>query len=398
MGRDGRTGSGAGGRGDAAKADCSCRKCVRGPTNEPFNNFGSRSSCHSCGGTKGSCYLRDAPSSRSPTTSFAERQASQAKRGNEDELKALRAKCAKMVAENTVAKKLAARLAQSQPEANEVEDIAKPTRSLASLLKTKAFFESQGAGYEDNLAAAVAEIAEVREAEAATKPGHVQLTIASRRVDKATAACAKHAAKTLEVQKQLEAAQKLVADHKLLVAKEEQELQEAVAIYESTAKGVLSPEPPIVQPTVAAIAAMLAGLPSNILEADEESSALVQRLLGSLDKKKCADAAAAAAAREAAAAKRETDEAQLATELEAARVEKARVLAANPAGVDAAASHDTPLPPDDDSYVNELDDLMADVMLAAADVDVSIKRDMEAKFGEVVKRRRLRQVGTAPVQ
>jgi hypothetical protein len=414
MGRDeGRTGS-------SVKPDWLCNKCVRGSAKEPFKNYGSRTSCHSCDGTKRSCHLRDVKPSGSPTTSFAERQANQAKNGDKEELKALRAKNAKLVAEATVAKKLAARLAQPQTEADEVEvlDSTKPTKSLASLLKTKAFFESQGVGYEGNLATTEAEIAEARNAEAATKPGCVQLTRASRRVDKATAACAKHAAKSLELQEQLEAAQQLVVDYKLLITKEEQELQEAVAVYDSTAKGILAPELPTLEPTLAGIAALLSGLPSDVLAADEESKLLLQRLLGSLDKKKCADAAAAAeaaaaadgarataAAREAATAREAAAAREAATAREAAaaqqeaeRKEKARVLAAKPTGVDDAAGNNTPLPADDDGGDQELDTLMADVMLAAAGADAPVKRDIEARFGEVAKRRRLRNVGNRPVQ
>jgi hypothetical protein len=365
---------GGDGRSDSAKPDWLCKKCERGSGKEPYKNYGSRTHCHSCGGAKGQCYLRDAArASKSPTTSLAERQTSLAKEKDREIQKLL----AQLAAERNVAKKLeASRKLRPQPEPEEGADVVEPSKgpTLDQLLKAKAVYDGWGeAGRGDSDRLAV-QIAEVREATLATKPGHVQIHRADQRVVKAKAACSKHPAKSEGLRVQMETLQKTIADFAELRAKEDQELLDAEAAYSCAVKAIQAPEATAAGP---GFGEKILAMGDAFWSKSGTSKALFQTFIDSVaaeekaeqDKKDAVTAAATAAAAEQEAARRAAEKAQLDSE-------PADGHTAPPAPVGSCAE-------DDGAF-------MSDVLagLDGANLDPMVKRSIEAAQ-EVAKRRKL---------
>jgi hypothetical protein len=226
------------GKSEAAKPDWFCRFCKG--KDGPYKNFGHRITCNLCRIDKGKSFLKAVErATRAPTTTLAERQAADAKRrektkgASKDQQRIL-----KLEAQLAVAQK------QAKPwglpaESEEVPaDALSKGPTLDQLLKVKAVWDGCGEAGKEESDKLATQIAGLREAALATKPGHVQIRRADQRVDKARAACSKHVAKSVGLQAAMVALQKDMAEFSELKIKEDQELLDAEAAYGSAVRAL----------------------------------------------------------------------------------------------------------------------------------------------------------------
>jgi hypothetical protein len=278
---------------------------------------------------------------------------------------------------------------KAQPVAVEEDEDDQPVGlSLEQLKRQKEFLLSLGKGGEKEVERVTAEIAVLQAATFAKKPGSDIVRRAEQRVRRANAACAAGLAKQLVLEKELvDLAAAKTADDKELADAEAAHLGAIKALQ--LQKGVDAPTQAV--PLSAGFEEMFA----SMLDADFQSSGLTRDQLQSFGRwtkareaageQRRKDAAIAAAAEAAAAAQ------------EVARVEAAKVQQPVAPGTVAGAAGAAGSPAADVSHADDIDALMADVStlwaaeLDAANVDAEVRRGMEAKLGEMAKKRKLRK-------
>jgi hypothetical protein len=372
--------TGGAGRSDAAKADWLCKHCPG------FKNFGHRSSCFRCFVEKGKAFKPSPQPVSSPTTSKAERQVAESKRQDKAQAQRIRELEAKLrVAE----KQKLPWGSKPQPVVVEEDEDDQPIGlGLEQLKRTKELYLTFGKSGEKDVERITADIAALQAATNAKKPGSDIVRRAEQRVRRANAACAAGLAKQLVLEKELVdlAAAKTVDDQELADA-EAAHLGAIKALQ--LQKGVDAPTQAV--PLSAGFEEMFAGM----LDADFQSSGFTRDQLQSLGRwtkareaaveQRRKDAAVVAAAEAAAAAQ------------EVARVEAAKVQQAAVPGSVAGAAGAVASPAADVGHAADMDAFMADVStlfaaeLDAANVDAEVKRGMEAKLGEMAKKRKLRK-------
>ena len=387
------------GRTGSVKPDWLCNKCERGGAKEPYKNYGSRTSCHSCGGTKRSCYLRDAKASGSPTTSLAERQLNHAKSEDKKE-KEIRKLRAQLVAKDEVAKKLAARGMRTDVDDEEPEEDEEPRLSMDQLVSAKALYDSWGAAGKALSEEFAGKIAEARKAALATKPVHVQLERAYQRVHRAKTACNKHGKKAEALHAAKEALEKELLDFATLQSKEKLELAEAEEAYAMASKvghdlpdGAGDAARPA-NSLLDSSKAMLESFADNLWVESGVPKASFQKLMDlalaaqkkEADRKSAAEAAAAAVAKAAAdaAAVAAKEKARLATEAALSTTGLAASIAALPLPAV------PPLGGSSSSLAADGDTIMADVLAHfGVHLDLATKRSLlEAQDKDKESKRR----------
>jgi hypothetical protein len=393
MGGDGR--SGGAGRGDAPKPDWLCKFCPA------FKNYGHRSSCFRCKVEKGKAFLDKAPSTaRAPTTSLAERQTADAKRGQKDlekEVRALKAQLAVAVKKQKP---------WGVPE--EVEEVPEDDLSkgltLDQLIKGKAYWDTCGDAGKPHSEALAEQIAAIKSASLASMPVHVQLQRAHQRVEKAKTAVGKHQAKGEAITKAQAAVTKDTADFMDLRTKELQELADAEAVYAAALNdGHGSPDGAVAEktpevPTAAQFAAMCLAFSDGFWGQSGTSKALFQTFMDGvvLEEKNLAAAAKSAAEAKAAAEAKTAAAAAAAATKEKARLDTEK--AQSDVGLAASLAALPLIPPSaaasGGSCAFDVDAFMGDFIAGLGGVELDpavVKRAVEEANDKESKRRKLLQ-------
>jgi hypothetical protein len=352
------------GKSEAAKPDWLCRFCKDGKDGK-YKNFGHRTTCNVCKIDKSKSYLKAAErGTRSPTTSLAERQAARYKGASKDQQR-----IKKLEAQLLVAQKQARPWGVPAGGGNEEEpaDSSKgPT--LDQLLKVKAAWDSCGEPGKEESDKLATQIAGLKEAAMATKPGHVQIKQADRRVEKAKAACGKHTARSAELQAAMVDLQKSMAEFAAVKIREIQELMDAETAYGIAVRALNESPAPPEEPMATVPTAVEFGTRCLAMSDDFFTSTGTTRAQA----KVFLDAVAAA---EKVDAQAKLDAKAAATTAAAAGEEAARLEAANTPVYDSAD--------DDDAFMSDVN-----AGLDGEILDPTIKRAIQAAQ-EVAKRRKL---------